>query len=123
MLPNAQPKFRSGKTWLVEASDEARAVIEAFEDGRFYLLTHEHRYHSGFAGHVRARHYVQSQGETCRTVHVMSKPAGGEIRGYIQIGHGALLLRTPASPLDWPELDEQVSRRMGLPIVASEGDD
>lgn len=106
---------------LVEASDEARAVIDAFKDGRFYLLTHEHRYHSGFAGHVRARHYVQSQGETCRTVHVVSKPAGCEIRGYIQVGDGALLLRTPAYPPDWPELDEQVSRLMGLPVVVSEG--
>lgn len=106
---------------IVEVSDESRAVSDAFEDGRFYLLTKEATYHSGFAGHVRAPHYVQAAGEPCRTVHVVSRPAGGEIRGYIQISEGALLLRTPAYPLDWPELDEQMSVRMGLPVVVSEG--
>lgn len=43
-----------------------------------------------------------------RVVHVMSKPAGGEIRGYVLDAQGGLRLRLPAYAGDWPELDRAI---------------
>lgn len=51
---------------------------------------------------------------TLRWVHVISKYAGGEIRGYALI-NGELRERGPRY-MDWPELDAAVSARTGYPI-------
>jgi len=99
------------------ASDES----QAFDDGVLYLhVVPRQKYYRDWSGHVRAGEYMSSEGARFTTVHVISRPAGGEIRGYIQIEDGALLLRTPAYPPDWPELDAEVSRRLGLPVVVTE---
>lgn len=45
-------------------------------------------------------------------VHVLSKPAGGEIRGYAKVGD-VLRLRLPAYPVHWTELDAEVCERLG----------
>lgn len=44
-------------------------------------------------------------------VHVISKGAGGEVRGYAKVGN-ELRLRMPAYPLEWPELDAEVCRQL-----------
>ncbi len=44
-------------------------------------------------------------------VHVISRPARGEIRGYVLIA-GRLHLRLPNYAGDWPELDAEVTRRV-----------
>lgn len=44
-------------------------------------------------------------------VHVISRPAGGEIRGYVLID-GKLHLRLPNYAGNWPELDAAVARRI-----------
>lgn len=97
--------------------DSDGGVREAFDDGRLSLLVKEHpRYDSrAWGSHVRASAFI-SHGQPFATVHVMSKPAGGEIRGYVRLN--VLHLRYPV--MAWPELDEEVSRRLGLPVVASE---
>ena len=90
---------------------------DAFDSGALYLLISEGRYSPNWSGHVGAGQHAKSSGAPCRTIHVMSRPAGGEIRGYISIDGSPLYLRTPASPLEWNALDLEVSRRLGLPVV------
>lgn len=51
-----------------------------------------------------------------RVVHVISKPAKGEIRGYVWIGD-ELRLRLPARPGDWPALDAYVAHELGARVV------
>lgn len=53
-------------------------------------------------------------------VHVMSVSAGGEIRGYA-IHDGTAYLRRPAYTGDWPEMDAEVSRVLGVPVVGISG--
>lgn len=92
---------------------------EAFEEGRLYLLVNEHpRYHNGFSGHVHAGAFVGHDGPFA-TVHVISRPAGGEIRGYLRI-EGMLYLRLPVNPREWDALDLEVSRQLGCPVVTRE---
>lgn len=105
----------------IDANDDVRA---AFGDGRLYLRVEARgKYSSEWSGHVRAREAMALYGCSFQTVHVISRPAGGEIRGYIQIDGGALLLRTPAYPPDWPELDCAVSEELGVPVVVEESPD
>jgi hypothetical protein len=95
------------------------AEREAFKDGRLYLLVKEHpHYHNGFSGHVHAGAFL-GYDEPFATVHVMSPPAGGEIRGYLRI-EGMLYLRPQANPPEWDALDVEVSRQLGCPVVVKE---
>lgn len=51
------------------------------------------------------------------TLHVISKHAGGEIRGYIlPEGEASWLLRTPCSPMEWPEIDRAVANLIGAAV-------
>ena len=93
---------------------------EAFEDGRLTIIMTEHlHYHRGFSGHVRSGEFIRWEGDKFATVHVVSKPAGGEIRGYVRLG-GVLFLRTPAYPPSWDDLDLAVSKRLGMPVCNRE---
>lgn len=55
---------------------------------------------------------------TMRFVHVMSRSAGGEIRGYALID-GRAYLRLPNYAGEWPELDTAVAVALGVEVVAS----
>lgn len=48
-------------------------------------------------------------------VHVMSRHAGGEIRGYVLID-GKLHLRHPCYTGRWPEMDEAVEAAIGASV-------
>lgn len=50
-----------------------------------------------------------------RVVHVISKAARGEIRGFV-IAAGRLYHRS-LRPLDWPAMDSLVSETVGLPLA------
>lgn len=103
-------------TWTADDATEER---RAFEDGRLYLLVQEGRYSPDWSGHVCAGRYLQARGAPHRTVHVISRPAGGEVRGYITIDGSPLFVRTPVN-VTWDALDAEVSRRLGLPVVTRE---
>ena len=55
-------------------------------------------------------------GDPIATVHVISKWAGGQIRGYV-LHKGVLKLWLPAYPWEHPLVDQAVSDVMGLPII------
>lgn len=96
------------------ASPTVADIEAAFDDGRLYTLVDESRRigHSSFVGSHEFK-----WDDSGVIVHVISKPSGGEIRGYVRI-NGELRLRLPCTPIDWPELDEVVSRRLGLSVKA-----
>lgn len=54
-----------------------------------------------------------------RWIHVMSGPAGGEIRGYALVD-GRAHLRLPARPREWDQVDEAVATALGVEVVAQE---
>jgi len=51
-----------------------------------------------------------------RTVHLMSKPAGGESRGYWLV-NDRLWLRSPSYTGVWEEIDDLVSEVLGVPVA------
>lgn len=52
-------------------------------------------------------------GDRLAFVHVMSRPAGGEIRGYV-LYDGQLRLRLPCYTGAWPEMDRVVAEAVGV---------
>ena len=99
----------------VEAELQPASDVEAaFLDGRLSLLidgpTKEPMWRFNYAG----GHGSQAEG---RLVHVMSRPAGGEIRGYVLTSDGVLRLRMPCYSGRWPEMDEAVRVRVGASTV------
>lgn len=92
----------------------AEEVKAAFEDGRLRVEVDEPvsvgNYTSAVAGGGL------EPGGKVTWVHVISKPAGGEIRGYAKIGD-ELRLRLPAYPMHWDEVDAEVCRRLGCTRV------
>lgn len=54
-----------------------------------------------------------------KMVHVMSRPAGGEIRGYALVD-GVAYLRLPVTPREWGEVDDAVAAALGVEVVADE---
>jgi hypothetical protein len=100
-------------------SSEQDTLLAAFGDGRLGLLITNHEaYHRGLSGHVRAGITAAFDGQPCYVIHVMSKPAGGEIRGYIWVGD-AVYIRLPLR-MEWIELDQIVCNRLGLTVVIDE---
>lgn len=83
-------------------------VEQAFADGRLYLQVDAERTHSPYLSLVDRPAKWDGIGSI---VHVISRPAGGEIRGYVLIA-GKLHLRLPNYAGDWPELDVAVARRV-----------
>ena len=56
-------------------------------------------------------------GEKVRGVHVMSRHAGGEIRGYVLDADGGLRLRGPCYTGRWESMDEEVAAILGARVV------
>ncbi len=96
---------------MTAVADPAVLVAEAFRDGRVYLQIDPPRPLGG-----RAAAFVGDRAiaptATIRLVHVMSKPAGGEIHGYVLTEDGALRLRLPCYTGPWPEMDAEVLARV-----------
>lgn len=93
---------------------ECRACVDAaFGDGRLYLTIDEAMALGralgrgwNFAGDAKA-----DPADLVRVVHVMSRPSGGEIRGYVLLD-GALRQRGPCHHGSWPVLDAAVLARV-----------
>jgi hypothetical protein len=83
-------------------------VEQAFTDGRLYVEIDEPRSISPHLAFVNRPAKWDGRGSL---VHVISRPAGGEIRGYVLI-EGKLHMRLPNHAGDWPELDAAVARRV-----------
>lgn len=85
-------------------------VAAAFADGRLWLIIDEPRpmhpnREIAFEGDVGLR----SANHRLTIVHVMSKPAGGEIRGYVLVDDETdLRVRRPNYTGDWLEMDAEV---------------
>lgn len=84
-------------------------VESAFADGRLSIIVDDERTLDPRRSSFVARP-VKWDGHGA-FVHVMSSPAGGEIRGYVLI-KGALHLRLPNYAGEWPELNTAVERRL-----------
>lgn len=50
-----------------------------------------------------------------RLVHVINRHEKGEVRGYILTG-GAAVLRGPANPFHWDEVDDAIERALGVTV-------
>lgn len=85
-------------------------VAVAFARGRLFVEVDPPRKNRWMADFV-GKDTFDSDADL-RIVHVVSGPAGGEIRGYVLTEDGALRLRLPAYPHAWPELDTEVLRRV-----------
>lgn len=59
--------------------------------------------------------------DSLRTVHLMSKPAGGEIRGHWLV-NGCLWLRSPCYTGIWEQIDNLVSETVSAPVAPYEMD-
>jgi len=98
--------------------DGGNEVEDAFGNGHLYLLIDEPKplayLQLWFSGD---RSYKRGPDEKYRLVHVISKPAGGEIRGYVMTGDGSLRMVGPNYRGDWPELDAAVLKRTGAKRV------
>lgn len=90
-----------GTTSQAELNFDAGAEVRrAFDDGRLFLL--RSTINCRYDGHIDL-------------IHVMSKSAGGEIRGYAR-EHGSnkpWKIRTPNYLGAWPELDAEIGRLTG----------
>lgn len=87
-------------------------VTEAFKAGRIYVEIDPPRPLGGRAAAFVGDRVVDVH-EPVRIVHVMSKPAGGEIRGYVlTVADGQLRLRLPCYTGRWDEMDAEVLARV-----------
>jgi hypothetical protein len=96
-----------------DTADCSRCIEAAFADGRFYLQVDAPSDGDRIGGYIG-----QQLRDRVRVVHVISKPAGGEIRGYVVTEDRALRLRTPCYSGHWPALDEAVRTRTGAGSIA-----
>lgn len=89
-------------------ADTAEAIEAAFADGRLYIeIDAEKQLHP----HLSFVDRPAKWNGIGALVHVISRPAHGEIRGYVLID-GRLHLRLPNYAGDWPALDAAVARRI-----------
>lgn len=101
------------------ASDD---VEDAFADGRLFVVVDPPRPHGNRSAAFAGCNGIKYDAPI-RFVHVVSKPAGGEIRGYVLTEDGVLRGRVPCYTGDWPEIDAAVLARVAgarsvLPVGA-----
>lgn len=94
-----------------------RSVLEAFAAGDLRVQVDEPvlvtQQLAAFVGDDLVK-----PGTKVRVVHVISKPARGEVRGYVLVeGETTLRLRLPCYSGDWPEMDAEVGRRVLETII------
>lgn len=97
--------------------DYSSDVETAFGDGRLSIIVDDERSLSLHLSFIARPAKWDGRGAV---VHVVSRPAGGEIRGYVLIA-GVLHLRLPNYAGEWPELDAAVERRLNA-RAAKDGD-
>ncbi len=51
-------------------------------------------------------------------IHVMSRAAGGEVRGYVSVDGGPWKVRHPNYTGEWPTMDRAVEKLCGIEVVA-----
>jgi hypothetical protein len=83
-------------------------VEAAFGDGRLYIEVDDEKRHSPHLSFIDRAAKWDGIGAI---VHVISRPAGGEIRGYVLIA-GKLHLRLPCYSGPCAEMDAAVARRV-----------
>ena len=83
------------------------AVESAFDGGVVWLEVDAPIQHTSTL-------YAGARGDDARVVlvHVMSKAVGGEVRGYVLTGDGALRIRFPNYTGTWPAMDAAVLARV-----------
>lgn len=64
--------------------------------------------------------YVEHYGSHVACIHVLSRAAKGEIRGYESRDGGPWRIGTPNYTGEWPEVDREVERVCGVTIARSE---
>lgn len=82
--------------------DSANEVERALADGDLFVEVD-----------AKSCGYCPWTGLVMRRVHVISKRAGGEIRGYSLLEDGRLIIGTPCYTGEWPEMDALVERIVG----------
>lgn len=95
-----------------EAAREAADVAAAFVDGRLSVRVDEPTRSSGQRDSMVCGGSAADSEGMVTWVHVMSKPAGGEVRGYAKVGQ-ELRLRLPEYVVEWTALDAEMCRRIG----------
>lgn len=75
-----------------------------------YILVDSPTRHMGDSRSAAARCNVRI-GDDYQLIHVISRPAGGEIRGYVLSG-GVAVLRRHSHPEKWPEVDAAVAEAL-----------
>jgi len=103
-------------------------IETAFSDGRLSVVLDDRIsegtsvFTSNFLGRDEVKPSLVEGKPTLplRWVHVMSKPAKGEIRGYALV-NGKLHVRLPDYVGPWPELDQAVATKLGVPVLTREG--
>ena len=105
---------------MQESRERAIAEIEeAFNDGRLSLIIDKPIRPSHLGAYVGEREQTAREFQEVTIIHVMSRAAGGECRGFLIGNDGALRLRLPCH-VEWPELDAAVLKRVpGALFVAS----
>lgn len=94
----------------VDPSDPA-AVKDAFDAGRVYLVVDKPQpQHRGLGSYIGDG--TIADGTKIQFVHVISRPAHGEIRGYVLTPDGQLRLRLPCYSGEWAAMDEAVLARV-----------
>ncbi|MBZ4398657.1 hypothetical protein [Myxococcus sp. AS-1-15] len=101
----------SADQMVLELGTEDTEVRDAFADGFMYVLVSRPERSAGHRDSMVCGGNAADASGMVRWVHVMSKPAGGEVRGYALVGD-ELRLRLPAHPESWPEVDAEVCKRL-----------
>lgn len=96
---------------LALADEHANDIAAAFQDGRMYLIVDKPVRSCGYRDSMVAGGEAADPDGNVTWVHVISKPAGVEMRGYARVGD-ELRLRLPAHPVEWPEVDAEVCRHL-----------
>ncbi len=102
----------------LELDAPASEVAGAFADGRLYLLVDTPVRSSGYRDSMVCGGDAADADGLVTWVHVMSKHASCEVRGYAKVG-AELRLRLPQYVVEWPEVDAEVCRRLGCSRVVT----
>lgn len=106
-MPNATPPAASlvGRHELPGFGDHSPLFIDVDPPRRFTVDARDP---------ARSRRDL-APGDEYMVIHVISKPAGGEVRGYV-LAKGVAFVRYPTTPRDWPEVDAALASAIGVTI-------
>ncbi|NUP12975.1 MAG: hypothetical protein HOW73_43600 [Polyangiaceae bacterium] len=93
-----------------------RIDLHGFGDHALYLLVDSAQTYTGDRRSAAAGFDNVKVHDRFQTVHVISRHAGGEVRGYV-LANGIARPRTPATPVTWREVDDAVAKALGVRVV------